>query len=150
MLWTLSALAWTAAGKHIGVVSASFLRLVVAIVLLMAYGQLVRGLALPTDASPRVWLLLGLSGLMGFCLSDLCLFKAFVLIGPRLSLLILSLTPPMAALVSWLFLAEVLSARHWCAMAVTLAGISWVLLEQPDVDRRPHERRQLRWGWAWR
>ncbi|MGA2617084.1 MAG: DMT family transporter [Thermoguttaceae bacterium] len=146
LLWTLSTLAWTAAGKHIGVVSAGFLRLVVAVVLLMAYGQIVRGLALPTDASPRIWLVLGLSGLMGFCLSDLCLFKAFMLIGPRLSLLILSLVPPMAALISWLFLADALSARHWWAMAVTLAGISWVLLEQPESDRQPHERRQLRSG----
>ncbi|MGA2032946.1 MAG: DMT family transporter [Thermoguttaceae bacterium] len=143
LLWTLSTLAWTSAGRHIGAVSVAFIRLAIAVILLMLYGQLVRGLALPTDASAQTWLVLGLSGVMGFFVSDLCLFKSLLLIGPRLSLLVLSLTPPLAALISAIFLAEGLSGRHWWAMGITLAGIVWVLLEQPASERLPHERRQL-------
>ena len=78
LLWTLSAVAWTAAGRYVGALSVSFLRLVITCVMLAAYGQIVRGLWLPSDADRETWLLLGLSGFFGFFLSDICLFKAFV------------------------------------------------------------------------
>jgi drug/metabolite transporter (DMT)-like permease len=146
ILWTFSTLAWTSAGRHIGALAVSFIRLTIAITMLMVCGLFARGLALPTDAGARTWLILGLSGLMGFFVSDLCLFKAFLLIGPRLSLLVLSLSPPAAALLSGYFLADSLSARHWLAMGITLAGIVWVVLEQPETQRQPHERRKLQLG----
>jgi drug/metabolite transporter (DMT)-like permease len=142
--WTLSALAWTSAGREIGALAVSFLRLPIACLLLVVYGQAVRGLALPSDADGRTWLVLGISGFMGFFLSDLCLFKSMLLIGPRLSLLIYSLSPPLAATISWLFLGEELALRQWCGMGVTLAGISWVVLEQPAAQRQLEPRAQ--WG----
>jgi len=145
-LWTLSALAWTSAGKHVGAVAVSFLRLIITCLFLAVYGQLVRGLPLPTDADARQWLILGVSGVMGFFLADLCLFKAFLLIGPRLSLLIQSLSPPMAALISRFYLGDRLALHQWLAMGVTLAGIVWVVLERPETDPHPHQVREVRWG----
>ena len=146
VLWTLSVLAWTSAGKHIGAVAVSFIRLLIAIVFLAVYGQLVRGLALPTDADPFTWLILGLSGFFGFFLADICLFKAFLLIGPRLTLLVQSLVPPMAAILSYAWLGDDLTPRHWLAMLVTVVGVGWVVLEQPDADAQPRPPRQLAWG----
>ena len=64
LAWTLSAMAWTAAGKRIGALATSFIRLIMASLLLAGYGQLVRGRWLPTDASPDTWLYLGLSGFL--------------------------------------------------------------------------------------
>ena len=55
LLWTLSALAWTLAGKHIGAVAVSFIRLVIASALMMLYEYAARGLCLPTDAGIRTW-----------------------------------------------------------------------------------------------
>jgi drug/metabolite transporter (DMT)-like permease len=146
LLWTLSTLAWTSAGRRIGVVSVCVIRLVMAVLPLALYGQLTRGLALPVDASARQWWILGLSGWLGFFVSDLCLFKAFQVIGPRLSLLLLALTPPAATIISWVFLAEPLAARQWLAMGVTLAGIVWVVLERRPADDSPHPPGHLRLG----
>ena len=146
LLWTLSTLAWTSAGRRIGVVSVCVIRLVMAGLLLALYGQCTRGLALPVDASSRQWWILGLSGWLGFFVSDLCLFKAFQLIGPRLSLLLLSLTPPAATMISWAFLADHLATRQWLAMAVTLAGIVWVVLERQPAHDSPHSPGHLRLG----
>jgi drug/metabolite transporter (DMT)-like permease len=146
VLWTLSVLAWTSAGKHIGAVAVSFIRLLIAGVFLAVYGQLVRGLALPTDADPFTWLILGLSGFFGFFLADICLFKAFLVIGPRLTLLVQSLVPPMAAILSCVWLGDDLTPRHWLAMLVTVVGVGWVVLEQPDADAQPRPPRQLTWG----
>lgn len=146
LLWTLSALAWTSAGKHIGAIAVSFIRLVITCAFLMAYGQLVRGLALPSDASAYIWITLGISGFLGLFLADICLFKALLLIGPRLSLLMQSLSPPIATLASWFFYSEKLSGRHWLAMVVTLAGVVWVVLERPETAAEHHRHRHLWWG----
>ncbi len=128
LLWTLSALAWTASGKRVGSLPVGFIRLLVASLYLATYGRLVRGLWLPTDAAPETWWLLSWSGFLGFFLADLCLFRAFVLIGPRLALLVQSLTPPLTALTAWAFLGERLSPLDWLGMTLTVAGVSWVIL----------------------
>jgi drug/metabolite transporter (DMT)-like permease len=147
VLWTLSALAWTSAGKCIGALAVSFLRLLLAVFLLMLYGYCSRGLALPSDAAPRVWFWLGISGFLGFFVSDLCLFKAFLVIGPRLSLLVTSLTPPFVAVISWAWRGEGLGSLAWLAMGVTLSGVLWVVLEQrEDQHSHPHLRRESRYG----
>ena len=144
LLWTLSTLAWTAAGRHIGSLAVCFLRLIITCGLLAMYGRFVRGLWLPTDASSETWLLLGLSGFVGFFLADLCLFQALLLIGPRLTLLLQALAPPITALTSWVFLHDTLGPKGWLGMAVTLGGVTWVVLERPGnaTERQP----QLRWG----
>ncbi len=130
LLWTLSAVAWTLAGHRVGAVAVSFIRLPIACVYLAVYGGLVRGLWFPTDAEPSTWWLLGLSGLFGFFLSDLCLFKAFLLIGPRLGLLVQALIPPLTAILSWFWLGEEMLGRQWVAMAITASGVAWVVLER--------------------
>jgi drug/metabolite transporter (DMT)-like permease len=141
VLWTLSTLIWTATGKQIGALAVSFIRVLMVCLLLMVYGQAVRGFCLPVDLPAKTWLLLGLSGFFWFFLSDLSLFKAFLLIGPRLALLILSLTPPMAAALSWICIGDKLVLWRWAAMGVTLAGVAWVILEQPNGQQHPHSRR---------
>ena len=141
ILWTFSTLAWTSAGKYVGALAVSFVRLAITCVFLAAYGRVFRGLWLPSDASPATWWILGLSGFAGFFVGDLLLFKALLVIGPRLSLLMQSLTPPMVALVYWLAFGEGLGLRQWLAMAMTLAGVAWVVMEQPDGDATPHSLR---------
>ena len=132
LLWSFSALAWTSAGHRVGTLPVCFIRLVITIGYLLAYGRLVRGLWVPSDASHETWVLLSWSGFVGFFLADLCLLKALLLIGPRLTLLFQSLSPPFAALISGLFLHEPLAAKDWLAMAVTLSGVTWVVLERAN------------------
>jgi drug/metabolite transporter (DMT)-like permease len=130
VLWTLSTLAWTSSGRRIGALAVSFHRLLITCVFLAVYGGLVHGRCLPTDASGETWLILGLSGLMGFFVCDLCAFKALLMIGPRLTLLLQALSPPTAAIISWIVMGETLVARQWLAMVVTISGITWVVLER--------------------
>lgn len=132
VLWTVSTLAWTSAGRYVGALAVCFVRLVLACVLLAGYSQWARGSWWPGDASAETWLVLGSSGFFGFFVADLLVFKALLLIGPRLSLLLQSLTPPLAALISWGLLGERLTGWQWLAMGVTLGGVVWVVLERPD------------------
>jgi drug/metabolite transporter (DMT)-like permease len=134
LFWTLSSLAWTSAGKRVGALAVSFIRLVMAVGLMVVYCRIRCGRWLPTDADRGTWLVLGASGFFGFFLCDICLFKAFLLLGPRLTLLTFSLLPPMTAILSWATTDDALTLRHWTAMGITLAGVAWVLFEQPDAD----------------
>lgn len=137
LMWTISTLFMTYAGKQIGALVLCTIRIVLACGLMMLCDYAMRGQWFPVDASPRTWTILGISGIFGFFLCDICWFKSLILLGPRLTLLIQSLTPPMAAILSWLCINDRLEASQWAAMGVTLAGVAWVVFEQPNGDPHP-------------
>jgi drug/metabolite transporter (DMT)-like permease len=128
--WAFSALAFAAAGRRIGILALNLIRLAIALLLLSAAAWALRGAPLPLDASPHAWEWLGISGLVGFVFGDLCLFQAYRLIGPRLSSLLLSLAPPLTALIGWLALGETLTGRDALGMALTVSGIAWAVGER--------------------
>ncbi len=130
LCWTFTSLAFESAGRRVGSLAVNFLRLVPAFFLLFFFCWAWRGKPLPLDAGERAWLWLSLSGVVGFSLADLCLFRAFVLIGSRLSLLLMSLVPPFTALLGRIVLGESLSGMDILGMALTVGGVSWVVAEK--------------------
>lgn len=128
--WAFSALAFDAAARRMGALTLNLIRLVIAFCFLTLAAWALRGLPLPTDATPHAWAWLAVSGLVGFVFGDLCLFRAFVMIGPRLSMLMMSLAPPLTAVIGWLVLGETLSGRDLVGMSLTVAGIAWAVLER--------------------
>ncbi|TKD13241.1 DMT family transporter [Polyangium fumosum] len=130
LCWTASSLAFSAAGRRMGSLSLNLVRLVLAFVFLGVYNFVRRGLPLPLDASAEAWAWLFVSGLVGFVLGDMCLFRAFLLIGPRVAMLIMSLAPPIAAVLGWIVLGERISDLGIVGMGVTLVGIAVVVLER--------------------
>lgn len=128
--WTASSLAFTAAAKRLGAQALNLIRLFLALGLLTLANAARRGLPLPTDATAEAWLWLSLSAAAGFVVGDMALFQAFVLIGARLSMLVMALSPPITAVLGWLALGEELKPLDWLAMAVTLGGVAWVVLER--------------------
>lgn len=128
--WVASVLAFEAAGRRIGSLTVNLIRLVMAIALGALAGWALRGLPLPTDATPHAWLWLSISGLVGFTFGDLCLFRAFVVLGARLSSLMMSLVPPLTAVIGWALLGEVLGGRELAGMAMAVGGVVWALAER--------------------
>jgi drug/metabolite transporter (DMT)-like permease len=129
--WVISAIAFERAGKRIGSLTLNLLRLVIALVPLSLWGWLSRGHALPVDADAATWGWLALSAVIGFVIGDLCLFRAFVLIGPRLSTLIMASTPVWTALFGFVFLGEVLGPYELLGIALTVGGIAWAVGDRP-------------------
>ena len=128
--WAFSALAFETAGKRIGALTLNLIRLVIAFCFLCVGAWIARGLPLPVDASAHAWLWLTVSGLVGFVFGDLCLFRAFLLIGSRLSMLLMSLAPVLTAVIGWLVLGETLNGRDLVGMTLTVTGIAWAVLER--------------------
>ncbi|QKG78835.1 DMT family transporter [Tenuifilum thalassicum] len=139
--WTATAIAFESASKKVGSLSVNLLRLGVAFIFLSVYAWISRGIAFPVDAGKHQWIWLSLSGLVGFVLGDLFLFQAYVLIGSRISMLIMSLAPPLAAIIGWLALGETLTAKQTIAMIVVLGGIVMVVLERQSSDDNGNGRR---------
>jgi len=128
--WTVSALAFQTAGRRVGSLPVNLIRLVMAVFLLGAFTWVTRGTPLPTDASPHVWVWLALSGLAGFTIGDLCLFRAFVLVGARISMLMMTTVPIFTTIFGFLVMHEVLTPKQFAGMALTIAGVSSVVLER--------------------
>ena len=83
----------------------------------------------PFQAEPDRWLWLGVSGLIGFVIGDGLLFQAFVVLGPRLSMLIFALNPVFSALLGWGFLNEYLTGQELLGIALSIGGVALVVTD---------------------
>ncbi|MBS2097652.1 DMT family transporter [Carboxylicivirga linearis] len=134
--WTFTSLAFESAGKKVGSMSVNLIRLVMAIFLLGSLSFIRFGYFFPEGATTSQWVWLSISGLVGFVVGDLLLFQAFVVIGARISMLIMALAPPLAALFGWIILGEQLTLGNILGMVVTIFGISLVILGRPVKGKR--------------
>lgn len=128
--WALNGIAFESAGKKIGSLSLSYIRLYIAFILLCITAYFMRGIALPLDADLNNWIWLSLSGIIGFVLGDIFLFQAYIEIGSRISLLIMSAAPPLTALISFFILGERISALGLLGIFITMIGIGLVILSK--------------------
>ena len=131
-LWAFTALFFEAAGKKIGSLSVNLLRLVMAFILLSLFNWVSRGALFPTDATHFQWIWLAVSGVVGFVIGDLFLFQAYVLIGARISMLIMALAPLFSAITAWIVLGESMSIKAIFGMTLTFTGIAMVILNRQD------------------
>ena len=139
LCWTVTSMSFEAAGRQVGSLSVNIIRLAMACVFLAVYGWLQRGMIFPVDASPHAWIWLSISGVVGFTIGDLCLFRAFVLVGARVSMLIMSLVPLITTLAGWLLMSEKLAAVQWLGMALTVLGVGWVTLKRQGTRNQTTE-----------
>jgi len=143
VFWTITALAFTSAGKRIGSLAVNFWRLIVGLTLLTIYIVITGEPIVPIDADAHAWIWLSLSGILGIFLGDLFLFKAFTLTGPRVALLIMSISPIIAALLSWILMGEILSWIGFAGMGITLTGIVIVVLSKKDINGNQNKKIRL-------
>lgn len=130
LCWTVTALAFESAGRWIGAVSLNLIRLVLGLVFLTIVCWVRTGMLMPLNATVHAWIWLAISGVVGLTLGDLCLFRAFVLIGARLSMLVMALVPPITAVLGWALMGETLVVRELVGMGLTVAGVGWVVSER--------------------
>lgn len=121
--WTLSALFFQKAGAKVGSLSVNIIRIFLGIIFLGITTIFTRGMFFPMDATVHNWFWLGLSGVVGFFLGDLFLFKSYNIIGSRTSQLIMSLAPMITAIIGWMLLSEVLMAKSILGIAISISGI---------------------------
>lgn len=130
LCFSFGSILFTLVGRQVGSLVVNRIRLLVAILVVILLHTLTYGLPIPIHAGTERWFWLGLSGFIGLALGDAFLFQAFILIGPRLSMVMMSLAPVLGAVLAWLFLGEVLNLLQMMGIAVTLVGIILVIAER--------------------
>lgn len=128
VLWTTTSTFFTLGGRQVGSVVLNRTRLLFAVAFLLL-AHLILGVPLPLGIETERLLWLSLSGVIGLVIGDALLFQGFVMVGPRISMLMMSLAPVIASLLAWMFLDEILSLGQIAGMLLTLIGISLVVLE---------------------
>lgn len=134
--WTAGSVFFTAAAKRLGPTWVNGLRLCLAVVLLGVTLRALDGSWWPELTSSQLWYL-GLSGLLGLTICDQFLFMAFVDIGPRRAMLIMTTAPLFALVFGALSLGEVVGGWAIVGVFTTLAGVLWVLAEGRGRTRSP-------------
>lgn len=134
LCWSFGSMFFTVAARRLGHNVVNRVRLAAALVLLVGAHIIATGTIVPMDVTGYHWFWFGLSGIVGFALGDMLLFRSFVLLGPRLAMLLMALVPVFSTLIAWLFLSEVLEATDILAMAIVIAGIVWVVTGHRSAD----------------
>ncbi len=136
LFWTVSALAFERATIRVGTFSVNLIRLVIGFFFLCILAYFNRGIIFPFDADFHTWFWLFVSGIVGFVLGDLFLFASYPIITSRIAMLVMTLAPPMAALLGWLVLGETMSSLSILGMFLVIAGISITIWSKPSGDKK--------------
>lgn len=126
LLWSVSSFVFTDATKRIGMVQLNISRMILACILLMLTFPF---LNISYDITLWQITLLSISGFIGLVIGDSALFKSFAEIGPRVSMLIMSLNPAIAAIIAYFVLGESLSYWGIIGIVITLFGVILVVTE---------------------
>lgn len=129
-VWSFSSLLFTMGGRRVGALVVNRTRLVFAVLLVGTAHWLTQGRAFPTGVEPFRYAWLSASALVGLVIGDTLLFQCYVLVGARIGVLLFTLSPVFGAILAWAFLGERLSLTEVLAIALTLAGVLWVVLER--------------------
>jgi drug/metabolite transporter (DMT)-like permease len=153
ILWAMTSTMFSLAGRDVGSVVVNRVRLLIATMLIVAAHWAIFGTLLPLDADADRWIWLSLSGLIGFVLGDAFLFQAFVWIGPRISMLLMSLAPVLATIISWIVLGETLSTLELLGILTAVCGVAIVILERngrsvDQIEENPYFKRGLVYGFG--
>lgn len=130
-LWTTCSILFAYAGKRIGALSVNAVRIVMAVGLLGAAHIIVFGTILP-EANNEQWFYMSLSGVIGLAIGDFGYFGTLVILGPRRGTLIMSLNPIFSVIAGYLMLSEMLDQWTFLGIYITLAGVTWVILERDE------------------
>ena len=129
---TATALYASEASSRLGTMTVNVLRLAMATLFLSAVLWITTGFPYPASADGKVWFYLALSALVGYVFGDWCLFNSYLVIGPKIGQLFMTLAPPISAVTGWLLLGEQMSWKAWLAMAVTISGIAISIMSREE------------------
>lgn len=129
IIWSFSSFLFTSAAKKVGAMQLNINRMLFAaaylFVVILVFG-------IDMNLPGKQILYLTISGFFGLTIGDTFLFKAFKEVGPRISTLIMSINPAIAAFLGWIIAGESLDFLSILGISITLSGIGLVLLQKSN------------------
>lgn len=146
LFWTFTSISFTIAGREVGSAIVNRSRLLMAVVFLSLTHWAMEGTPFPINVEAHRWLWLSISGIIGLVVGDAFLFQALVMIGPRISMLLMALVPVFSTFLAWVFLGEVLTPWQLGAIALTVSGVVWVVMERSTTSPTESDAKNHFWG----
>ncbi|AHC16268.1 DMT family transporter [Salinispira pacifica] len=125
--WAHNSIFYTFSGRRVGSGTTAHIRLWIALPVSLLIQLMITGSFLPVLSGGASLAAAAVSGLFGYVVADLLLFRAFLDIGPRDTMLIMTGSPLFAALFSWLMYGERLAPGTGAAALLILSGIAMVV-----------------------
>lgn len=145
-LWAVSSTVYGLLGLKIPPLQLNLYKGLIAIALIIITLIIQDDLNFPLQSSTLIWLLI--SGAIGIGLGDTAYFYALKHLGPRKTLLLETLSPPLAGGLAWIYLGETLTIQAWCGMFLTILGVAWVISEKTQHSYNPQARQKLGIIWG--
>jgi len=136
MLWAVSSLIFKKLDDHLTPSGLNLFKCTLAIVMLAITALIKSGV--PVMAM-KPFLLLLISGAVGVGLGDTAFFECMRHMGPRRTMLIGLIAPPLTVILAWVFLGESLSLLAWVGIAIVMAGVAWVVSEHSGGGEGDHK-----------
>lgn len=127
-VWALASTIWQRVGQQIPAVVLNLLKGAIALFLLFST-ILILGKSWPAINGNILAMLLA-SGVLGIGIGDTAWFVVLKYLGARRGLLLETLSPPLTALFSLIFLQEKLSLVACTGILLTICGVAWVIAER--------------------
>jgi len=135
LAYSFGSVVFTFAGRSVGTGLLNRTRLALALLFTVLLHLALTGTLYPVNTSSSVFGWLAASGVVGYVIGDAFLFEGFVLVGPRLTMLVFASAPVLSTIMAWVFLNERLSAIEIAGIVVTIAGIAIVVGDPPKTGR---------------
>jgi drug/metabolite transporter (DMT)-like permease len=126
-LWSGTSLAFSSAAEKIGSLQLNINRMILASFFLIST-ILIMGYSIDLTSTQFVNLII--SGIIGLVIGDSFLFKSFQLLGARISMLLMALSPGMSTILAFFFLDERITFIGIVGILITIGGIALVVLEK--------------------
>ncbi|MBE0538082.1 MAG: DMT family transporter [Ignavibacterium sp.] len=126
-LWSGTSFAFSSAAEKIGSLQLNINRMILASVFLIATIFI---MGYDFDLSKSQFTNLVISGIIGLVIGDSFLFKSYQMIGARISMLLMALSPGMSTLLAFIFLDERITLLGMLGIFITITGIALVVLER--------------------
>jgi drug/metabolite transporter (DMT)-like permease len=150
--WAHNSIVYTFAGRRVGSRTTAHIRMWFALPISLLIMFIFTGRIVPSAASALSLGASAVSGITGYFIADILIFQAFLHLGPRDTMLVLTTSPLFSALLSWMVYGETLSALSALAAVVILVGVALVISDvtpagglaaEEDLDEASRKREKL-------
>jgi drug/metabolite transporter (DMT)-like permease len=130
VMWSLTAIFFSYSGRRVGSEVVNRSRLLFAFLFLSISHLLLEGSLFPMHVEGFRWFWFTVSSILGLVLGDTFLFQAYVLIGPRISMLLMATVPIYSVIFGWLLFGETVASLEMAGILLAVAGVGWVVTEK--------------------
>jgi drug/metabolite transporter (DMT)-like permease len=121
--WANNSVTYRYLGERVGSDAVAHIRMWVALPAIVLLTYITEGTFFPLGLSAQTYLVLLLSGAIGYFITDMLVFYAFVWLGARESMIIMTLSPVATAVFSFFLFNEILRPIQIFGILLTISGV---------------------------